>query len=214
MEHPRAGLAGMRRAMFPSMAQPAEDRREALYEAYKKVPEHQHAEIIEGTLYVMPRPAPRHANATSVLAGELGGAFQRGRGGPGGWWILFEPELHLVSMEPMVPDIAGWRAERMPQLPETAFFTIVPDWICETLSPSTETIDRQKKLPIYARHGVKHVWIVDPVAKTLEVHSLGEDARWREVRIHQGDARVRAAPFEAMELDLGELWSGPKVASP
>jgi Uma2 family endonuclease len=190
------------------MARPAHhDRRQALYDAYCAVPEHQRAEIIDGTLYVLPRPAPRHANATTALGSELHGAFQRGRGGPGGWWILFEPELQLLDLEPMSPDIAGWRVERMPALPETAYFTLAPDWICEVLSKSTETVDRTKKLPIYAAHGVAHVWLIDPIAKTLEVHSLGDDRRWRDVRIYEGDARVRAEPFAAIELDLSALWS-------
>jgi Uma2 family endonuclease len=191
------------------MAQPAADQRQVLYEEYQRIPEHLHAEIIRGTLYVMPRPAPRHASACSVLGSELNGPFQRGRGGPGGWWILFEPELHLVPLEPVVPDLAGWRVERMPSLPETAHFTLAPDWACEVLSKSTERIDREEKLPLYAQSGVRHVWFVDPIAKLLEVHTLGEGARWREVRIHQGDVRVRAAPFEAVELELAALWSPP-----
>jgi Uma2 family endonuclease len=189
------------------MATPAHhDRRQELYDAYCAVPSHQRAEIIDGTLYVLPRPAPRHANATSVLGGELNGAFQRGRGGPGGWWILFEPELQLLALEPVVPDLAGWRVERMPALPETAHFSIAPDWICEVLSKSTEAVDRSKKLPIYAAQGVSHVWLVDPIAKTLEVYSLDSDRRWRDVRVYEGDARVRAQPFEAIELDLAGLW--------
>lgn len=183
------------------------DRRHALYDAYCAVPEHQRAEIIDGTLYVLPRPAPRHANAATVLAGELNGAFQRGRGGPGGWWILFEPELQLVELEPMSPDIAGWRVERMPALPEVAHFTLAPDWVCEVLSKSTETVDRTKKLPIYAACGVRHVWLVDPTARTLEVHALGEDRRWHDVRVYEGGVRVRADPFAAIELDLNELWA-------
>jgi Uma2 family endonuclease len=191
------------------MATPAahHDRRQALYDAYCAVPEHQRAEIIDGTLYVSPRPAPRHANAASVLGAGLNGPFQLGRGGPGGWWILDEPELHLVDLEPMVPDIAGWRVERMPALPETAYFTLAPDWICEVLSKSTEAVDRTKKLPIYAAHGVAHVWLIDPIAKTLEVHSLGDDRRWRDVRIYEGDTCVRAEPFAAIELDLATLWA-------
>jgi Uma2 family endonuclease len=184
-----------------------QDRRQALYDAYCAVPAHQRAEIIDGTLYVLPRPAPRHANATTVLGGELNGAFQRGRGGPGGWWILFEPELQLTALEPMSPDIAGWRVERLPTLPETAYFTIAPDWVCEVLSKSTEAIDRNKKLPIYAAHGVRHVWLVDPIAKALEVHALGDDGRWHDVRVYEGDVRIRAEPFAAIELDLGGLWA-------
>ncbi len=193
------------------MGSAAEDRRKALYEEYLKVPAHQRAEIIRGTLYVQPRPAPRHANAASVLGIELGGPFQRGRGGPGGWWILFEPELHLVPFEAVVPDLAGWRVERMPSLPETAHFTLVPDWVCEVLSPSTASLDRGDKLSLYAEAGVRHAWLVDPAAKTLEVHTLGDDNRWREVRLYQGDAPVRAAPFDAVPLDLDALWSPPRV---
>ena len=193
------------------MGLPAQDRRRALYEAYLAVPAHRHAEIVRGTLHVMPRPAPRHANAASVLGVRLGGPFQLGEGGPGGWWILDEPELHLEPEEPIVPDLAGWRVETMPELPETAYFTIVPDWVCEVLSKSTEKLDRDDKLPLYAEHGVAHVWLVDPIAQTLEVYVLGDDRRWREVQHYSGHERVRAAPFAAIELDLNALWSPPRT---
>ncbi len=192
------------------MVQPVRDRRDELYEEYLRVPSHLRAEIIGGTLYVLPRPAPRHANASSMLGGELSGPFQRGRGGPGGWWILDEPELHLEHKVPIVPDLAGWRVERMPELPETAYFTLAPDWVCEVVSRSTETIDRDEKLPYYAAHHVRHVWLVDPIDKRLEVHTLDDTGRWRAVRIYEGDEPVRAEPFDAIELDLGALWSGPK----
>ena len=191
------------------MAESARDPRHELYEAFLNVPAHRCAEIVNGTLYVMPRPAPRHANASSMLGGALSGPFQRGRGGPGGWWILDEPELHLVELEAVVPDLAGWRVERMPELPEEAFFTLPPDWVCEVLSKSTERLDREEKLPLYAEHGVRHVWLVDPIAKTLEVYTLGERGRWRDVRHHRGDEHVHAAPFEAIELALSDLWSPP-----
>lgn len=193
------------------MVRPARDRRSELYEEYQRLPPHEHGEIINGTLYVTPRPSPRHANAASALNGELGSPFQRGRGGPGGWWILFEPELQLVEKEPVVPDLAGWRVERLPELPETAHFAVVPDWVCEVLSKSTERVDREEKLPYYAKHGVRHVWLVDPIDKHLEVYALdAETERWREVHTYRGDAPVRAAPFEAIELDLTTLWSAPK----
>jgi len=195
------------------MVQLARDARDELYEAYLRVPEHQHAEIVNGTLYVMSRPAPRHTDAASMLGGELIGPFRRGRGGPGGWWILDEPELQLVPKEPVIPDLAGWRVERMPQLPDTACFTLVPDWVCEVLSRSTEKLDRDEKLPYYAAHGVRNAWLLDPIDKRLEVFSLNTDTkRWREVRIYEGDTTVRAAPFDAIELDLGALWSPPRTA--
>lgn len=194
------------------MGEAAEDRSEALYRAYQAVPANQHAEIVRGTLYVMPRPAPKHAGAASALTGELFGPFQRGRGGPGGWWIIFEPEIHFVAKEPTVPDLAGWRVERMPALPDDAYFTLVPDWICEVLSKSTETLDRNEKLPLYAASGVRHVWLVDPVSTSLEVYALGDGGRWREVRMYRGSTRVRAEPFDAVELDLSALWSPPRPA--
>jgi len=189
------------------------DRRDELYEAYLRVPAHPCAEIVNGTLYVMSRPAPKHASAAAMLAVEFGGPFQRGRGGPGGWWIFFEPELQLIPKEPVVPNLAGWRVERMPELPNTTYFTLVADWACEVLSRSTEKLDRDEKLPYYAEHGVRHVWLLDPIDKRLEVYSLdAETKRWREVRIHQGNTTVRAAPFDAIELDLGALWSQPRTA--
>jgi Uma2 family endonuclease len=190
----------------------ARDRRDELYDAYLEVPSHQRAEIVNGTLYVMSRPAPRHANAVTMLGGELSGPFQRGRGGPGGWWILFEPELQLMPKEPIAPALAGWRRERMPQLPETAWFTLPPDWVCEVLSPSTAKLDRDEKLPYYAEHGVPHVWSIDPIDQRLEVYTLDATAkRWREVRIYEGDTTVRAEPFSALELELSALWPPPRA---
>lgn len=125
----------------------------------------------------------------------------------------------MVPLEPMVPDLAGWRAERMPTLPETAFFELAPDWVCEVLSRSTEAVDRNEKLPLYAACGVKHVWLVDPIERTLEVYVLGDAPhsaasaarRWREVRTYSDNARLRAAPFDAIELELEALWSGPRL---
>lgn len=114
--------------------------------------------------------------------------------------------------EPVIPDLAGWRVERMPELPDTAYFTLAPDWVCEVLSKSTEKLDRDEKLPYYAEHRVRHVWLLDPIDKRLEVDALDDDGgRWRAVRIHQGDTTVRAEPFEAIELDLSALWSRPRA---
>ena len=194
------------------MGQPAEKLRQATYADLEAVPAHQVAEIINGMLYAMPRPAPPHANASSVLGIEIGGPFQRGKGGPGGWWILDEPELHFPTplakegKDVVVPDLAGWPRQRMPKLPETAHFTLAPDWICEVLSPSTERLDREEKMPIYAREGVRHAWLVDPIARTLEVYTLGDRRRWGAAGLHRDNALVRLAPFDVIELDLGALW--------
>ncbi|WP_437898740.1 Uma2 family endonuclease [Sorangium sp. So ce124] len=195
------------------MGQSAEKQRRATYADLEAVPPHKVAELIRGVLHVMPRPAPRHANAASSLGADLHSAFQRGRGGPGGWWILHGPELHFPDphapgeIDALVPDIAGWRRERMPELPETAYFTLAPDWICEVLSVSTEDVDRDEKMPIYAREGVRHAWLVDPIQRTLEVYVLGADRRWGPAVVHRDAARVRVEPFDAVELDLSVLWA-------
>jgi Uma2 family endonuclease len=195
------------------MGLPAMKPRRATYADLEAVPANKVAELIRGTLHVMPRPAPRHANASSMLTGELTGPFGRGRGGPGGWWILAEPELHFPdptepgAIDALVPDLAGWRRDRMPDLPSTAYFALAPDWICEVLSPSTADFDREEKMPVYAREGVRHAWLVDPIAKTLEVYTLGADGRWSEPVRHGGADVVRAAPFDAIGLDLSALWT-------
>jgi Uma2 family endonuclease len=180
--------------------------REATYADIEALPPHKLGEIIGGELFVSPRPAPRHSLATSALGADLNGLFQRGRGGPGGWWILDEPELHF-RREVVVPDIAGWRRERMPTLPKEAYFSLAPDWLCETLSPSTAVLDRTRKLDVYRRERVPFVWLVDPIARTLEVLRLEGNA-WLVAGNHGGDEKIRAAPFEAVEIDLAALWEG------
>ena len=185
------------------MGDPASRR--ATYEDLLAVPAHLVAEILNGALITHPRPAARHARAASRLGAELDGPFDRGRNGPGGWLLLDEPELHLHG-DVLVPDLAGWRRERMPELPDTAAFELAPDWVCEVLSPSTETADRAEKMPIYGREGVGHVWLVDPVARTLEVFRL-EAARWVVLGTWRDDAWVRAAPFAELELELAGLWA-------
>ncbi len=168
------------------------------------VPENMVGELLGGELIVSPRPAFPHSVATSTLGFAIGAPFQAGRGGPGGWWIVFGPELHL-GPDVVVPDLAGWRRERMPTRPESTGVTLAPDWICEVLSPSTASIDRGKKRAIYLREKVRHLWLVDPLAPTLEVFERG-DGNWILLCTHADEARVRTPPFEAVELDLLELW--------
>ena len=178
-------------------------RKPATYQDLLALPEGLLGQILDGELVTSPRPAPGHSLATSTLGIELGAPFSRGRGGPGGWWILDEPELHL-GHDVLVPDLAGWRRERMPYLPTEPFFTIAPTWVCEVLSPSTVSLDRIRKLPIYARESVDHAWLIDPVARTLEVFRR-EGNRWYLAGAFSGDERVHAEPFDAVELELGIL---------
>jgi Uma2 family endonuclease len=187
--------------------------RRATYQDVLDAPEHKVAELVDGALHVSPRPAKPHARAASRLGSELIPPFDRGRGGPGGWFILDEPELHFGG-DVLVPDLAGWRLERMPVLTtDEAYFTLAPDWICEVLSPSTAKLDRSEKLAIYARAEVRHAWLVDPMLHTLEVLRL-EHGRWVLRGTYRDDARVRAEPFEVFELELDALWAGVQLVPP
>lgn len=179
-------------------------RKRATYEDLLEVPDHLVAEIIDGSLRTQPRPAGPHAHAASVLGMDVGSPFHRGRGGPGGWVILYEPELHLGA-DILVPDLAGWRRERLPEVPAAAFFELAPDWVAEVLSPSTSLWDRRSKLPLYARAGVAHLWLVDPAAQSVEVFQL-DGASYRLLTVHGEDDVVRLPPFDAVELSLGALW--------
>jgi Uma2 family endonuclease len=174
----------------------------ATYDDLVRVPEHYVAEMFDGDLYVSPRPAAPHLRAATKLAAKLDGPFDFD--GPGGWILLAEPELHFRA-DVLVPDIAGWRHERLPSLTNEAYFTLAPDWVCEVLSPSTEALDRGMKLRIYAREGVAHAWLVDPLRQSLEILAL-ESGVLAPIERHQGDENVRAQPFAALELDLRALW--------
>lgn len=197
-----AGDRGRALVHHGMMAEP--ERRRARYEDLYDIPEHHIGEIIAGELYTQPRPGVPHARASSVLGAVLYDPFDSGGGGPGGWVVLDEPELHLGA-DVLVPDLAGWRRERMPELPRDAALTLAPDWVCEVLSPRTRAHDRVRKMPVYAREGVGHLWLVDPDAKLLEIYRLDGES-YRSVGSHDGDARVRAEPFDAIELELGALW--------
>ncbi len=163
------------------------------------------AEVIDGELHLHPRPALPHAAAATALAEELGPPFKRGRGGPGGWILLYEPEIHLGE-DIVVPDLGGWRRQRLPALPPAPYITVPPDWVCEVLSERTARVDRGDKLALYARESVQHAWLVDPKQRTVEIFRL-EQRRWTLVAVYKDDARVRAEPFDAIELDLRVLWA-------
>lgn len=179
-------------------------RQPASYQDVLDAPPNTVAELVNGALHLQPRPAARHGLATSFLSGEIVGPFGRGRGGPGGWWIVIEPELHLGD-NVLVPDIAGWRRERMPEFPDTAAFDLAPDWVCEVLSPGTRQFDVTEKREIYGTVGVVHLWFVDPVARTLEAFE-NRDGTWSLLTALKDDEPVSVSPFDAIEFPLSALW--------
>jgi Uma2 family endonuclease len=182
-------------------------RKPVTYDDLCRVPEHKVAEILDGELFVSPRPATPHARASMLLGTELVGRFDGPLGGadaPGGWWFLVEPELHFGA-DVLVPDLAGWRRSHLRTIPNVAAITDAPDWVCEVLSPSTARIDRARKMRIYAREGVGHLWLLDPIAHLLETYRLA-DGQWVVVATHEGDDAVRAVPFDAVELTMRRWW--------
>ena len=197
----------MRRAILAGVSSA---KRRATYEDLRKVPDHMVAELIDGELIASPRPAAPHALAASMIGFTLIGPFggpAGTAGAPGGWWILDEPELHFGE-DVLVPDLAGWKRERMPAVPDVAAFELSPDWACEVVSPSTGALDRGRKMQVYAREHVGHLWLVDPIHRTLEVFRL-EDGRWVVVDTHAGAGPVHAEPFAAVGIDMGRWWREP-----
>jgi Uma2 family endonuclease len=186
------------------MAQRAQSSRTATYADVLAAPPHVVAEVVDGVLHQSPRPPLPHALAASALGEELGPPFKRGRGGPGGWMILDEREIH-VGPHIVVPDLAGWRRERLAEAPEAAYIDVAPDWVAEVLSPATRALDRGGKRAVYAAHGVTHIWFVEPLERMLEVLRLDGDT-YRIIDVASGDANVRLEPFEAIELSLAVLW--------
>ena len=190
--------------MARSQAALEQPERRATYQDVLDAPPHMVAEVVEGALYTHPRPAPLHALASSSLGAALGSPFQKSRGGPGSWWIIDQPELHLGE-DILVPDLAGWRRERMPDFPDTAFATLAPDWVCEVLSRSTRNLDRHGKRPVYAREGVGHLWFIDPEARDLEAFEL-RDGDWVLIATARNDDPVSIPPFDAISFPLDALW--------
>ena len=185
---------------------PHASRKPSLYQQLLALPEGLTGEIINGQLYTQPRPAWPHSLAGSRLGADIEGPYGRGRGGPGGWWIIDEPEIHLVlDTEVVVPDIAGWRRERLPAPLTGHKIPVAPDWVCEIFSPSTRSRDREEKMPLYARYGVRHAWLVDPKTRTLEAYEQ-MDGQWHKLGVFRDGDPVSVAPFDAITIHLADLW--------
>jgi Uma2 family endonuclease len=185
------------------MTDPA--RKLATYEDVLRSPSHVVAQVVQGVFYQHPRPATSHAAAASVVGEELGPPFKRGKGGPGGWIILYEPEIHLGE-DIVVPDVGGWRRSTLPVLPHEAYLVVRPDWVCEVASPSTRALDRGPKLEVYQRERVPHVWMIEPLDRFLEVLELDGET-YRIIQRASGDTPARLKPFDAIEFDVGALWA-------
>lgn len=186
----------------------AEAKRRATYDDLFELPQNVVGEIIEGELYTSPRPASPHAFAGFAITQDLGplSGPPGGARGPGGWWVLYEPEFHFGA-DIVVPDLAAWRHERLPAVPNVAYFELAPDWACEIVSPSTARLDRAGKMPVYAREGVQFLWLVDPSNRALEVYRL-ESSRWVVLQTLGGDVIAKVEPFAEIEFELGRWWIG------
>ncbi len=190
------------------MVQAPFEKTDATYADLEALPPHLVGELVGGRLVASPRPSPRHAQAASGLGVLVGGPYHFGHGGPGGWWILDEPELHLGG-DVLVPDLVGWRRARLPALPDGAHIDLAPDWVCEVVSPSTERVDRGEKRSIYHRERVTHLWLLSPQSRTLEVLRLAEEG-YLVTAVHTAPGPpARVEPFPEVALDLALLLDGP-----
>ena len=178
----------------------------ARYEDLLRLDEDVRAEILGGSIVVMPSPRPRHSKPQRALGRFVGGPFDDddGFGGPGGWWIFIEVDIELGPHDVVRPDLSGWRRARLPE-PDQRPIRVVPNWVCEVISPSTGARDRVTKRQLYARHGIERYWLVDPVARTLEALAL-RDGTWMDAGTFDETATARIAPFQEIELPVGRLF--------
>lgn len=182
-------------------------RKQATYEDLYSIPENMTGEIIDGELFVTPRPSRKHGLCATALGAAVTAPYQFGQGGgPGGWVFIIEPEIGL-GQDILVPDLAGWKRELFPFQEQVNWISVAPNWVSEILSPSTSRSDKVKKMPIYARHGVEHIWLIDPVAMSVDAFRL-ESGRWFLLGSFAQDDKMRIEPFQEIEINLGDLWVG------
>lgn len=184
-------------------------RRKATWADLLKTPDDgRRYEVLNGEIVASPSPRPTHAYVVDGLSAELGGPFGRKRGGPGGWWILGQTDVELMRHDIVVPDVAGWRRDRVPTFPAEQPIRAVPDWICEVLSPSTARRDRLVKADLYLRAGVGHLWLVDADARVVEAYEA-RDGAWTRLGAWDESGPARIPPFDAVEIDLTEIFPPP-----
>jgi Uma2 family endonuclease len=169
-------------------------------------------EIIDGVLYTMTKPRMRHQRTTARICGKLSDPFDEGNGGPGGWWIVAEPGIELPNTPEISPDVAGWRRERMPEMPGDEPIRVVPDWTCEILSKTTRRHDLEVKMPYYAKVGVAYHWLVDLEARVLTAYRL-DFSEWRVIGTYSNETEARIPPFAAVPLNVASWWP-PTLTGP
>lgn len=181
----------------------------ATYADLLALPEDVKAEVLAGEVVAQASPVFEHSYVQAALLELLRGPFERQRGGPGGWWIVADIDVRLSEHDVVRPDVVGWRRERLPSPWGMRPIDVVPDWICEVLSPNGVKRDRVFKMHLYAHQGVPHYWLIDPSAGTLEAYAL-ERGSWRVAATYDRTAIARIPPFEAIELVVGDLF-GPEL---
>jgi Uma2 family endonuclease len=171
------------------------------------LPPHMKGEIIDGVLYAMTRPRGFHQSVLGQVYVDVSGVYHRGRGGPGGWWILPEPGIELPNSPEVAPDIAGWKRERLAAPPKSETIRVVPDWVCEVLSDSTRRYDLRTKKPFYAKVGVAHLWVVDAAAQLVTAYRL-LDGGWFELGVWSDEEEARIPPFDGAAIRVAAWWEG------
>ncbi len=171
------------------------------------------AEILGGAMAMSPSALPRHSLAQRVLGSVIGGPFhdEHDAGGPGGWWIFPEVDVQLGVHDIVRPDLAGWRRERLQDPWDARPIRVVPDWICEIISPSNGSHDRVTKRALYARYGVSFYWLVDPHQCVLEALQLC-DGKWLELGAWDASDAAGIQPFDAVTLELRRVFPPPSSA--
>lgn len=175
------------------------------YEDLLAIPEEVRAELLAGEIVAQPSGLPKHGRVQLAMGRFIAGPFDGDVDGPDGWWILQEIDIRFTRHDVTRPDLAGWRRSRLVDPEDVRPIDVVPDWICEVLSPSNARHDRVFKARLYAEHGVPYYWLIDPAERTLEAYVL-RDSQWLRAGAWDDTEVARVPPFEAIELPVGRLF--------